>query len=53
MWRKGNPLTQLVGTQTGTATVENNVEILLKKMAIELPFYSIIPLLGIHQENEN
>ena len=31
MWRKGNPLTQLVGMQTGTATVENKVEILFKK----------------------
>ena len=27
MWRKGNPLTLLVGMQAGTATLENGVEI--------------------------
>ena len=27
VWRKGNPFTLLVGTQTSTATVENSVEI--------------------------
>ena len=27
VWRKGNPLTLLVGMQTSTATMENNVEI--------------------------
>ena len=27
VWRKGNPLTLLVGMQTSTATVENSVEI--------------------------
>ena len=27
MWRKGNPLTLLVGMQTNTATMENSVEI--------------------------
>ena len=26
-WRKGNPLTLLVGMQTSTATTENSVEI--------------------------
>ena len=26
-WRKGNPLTLLVGRQTSTATMENSVEI--------------------------
>ena len=30
MWRKGNPLTLLVGMQTSTANVENTVEIPLK-----------------------
>ena len=30
VWRKGNPLTVLVGMQTSTATMENNVEIPLK-----------------------
>ena len=27
VWRKGNPLTLLVGMQTSTATTENSVEI--------------------------
>ena len=27
VWRKGNPLTLLVGMQTSTATMENGVEI--------------------------
>ena len=26
VWRKGNPLTLLVGMQTNTATMENSVE---------------------------
>ena len=30
VWRRGNPLTLLVGMQTGTATMENSIEILLK-----------------------
>ena len=30
MWRKGNPLTLLVGMQTSTATMENSEEIPLK-----------------------
>ena len=30
VWRKGNPLTLLVGMQTSTATMENSVEIPLK-----------------------
>ena len=47
VWRKGNPLTLLVGVQTGTATMENSVEILLKN-GIELPYDPAIPLLGIH-----
>ena len=27
VWRKGNPLTLLVGMQTSTTTMENSVEI--------------------------
>ena len=27
MWRKGNPSALLVGMQTGTATVENSMEL--------------------------
>ena len=30
VWRKGNPLTLLVGMQTSIATMENSVEIPLK-----------------------
>ena len=47
VWRKGNPLTLLVGMQTSTATMENSVEIPLKT-EIELPYDPAIPLLGIH-----
>ena len=47
MWRKGNPLTLLVGRQTSTATMENSVRF-LKKLEIKLPYDPAIPLLGIH-----
>jgi len=47
MWRKGNPLTLLVGMQTSTTTMENSVE----KLEIELPYDPAIPLLGIHTED--
>ena len=54
VWRKGNPLTLLVGMQTSTATMENSVEIPLKKLQIELPYDPAIPLLGIYtEETEN
>ena len=49
VWRKGNPLTLLVGMQTSTATMENSVEI-PKKLEIELPYDPAIPLLDIHTE---
>ena len=49
VWRKGNPLTLLVGMQTSTATMENSVEI-PKKLEIELPYDPAIPLLGIYTE---
>ena len=49
VWRKGKPLTLLVGMQTSTATMENSVAI-PKKMEIELPYDPAIPLLGIHTE---
>ena len=49
MWRKGNALTLLIGMETGTATLENSVEMLLKT-GIELPYAPAIPLLGIHTE---
>ena len=47
VWRKGNPLTLFLGMQTGTATMENSVEILFKKkkkkVEIELPHDPAIP----------
>ena len=46
VWRKGNPLTLLVGMQTSTAT--STVWRFLKKLEIELPYDPAIPLLGIH-----
>ena len=49
MWRKGKPLTLLLGMKTSTATMENSVEI-PKKLQIELPYDPAIPLLGIHTE---
>ena len=50
VWRKGNPLTLLVGMQISTATMENRVEI-PKKLEIELPYDPAILLLGIHTED--
>ena len=49
MWRKGNPLTLLVGMQTSTATMENSVEI-PENLEIELPYDPAISLLGKHTE---
>ena len=47
VWRKGNPLTLLVGMQTSTATMENSVEI-PKKTANRTAYDPAIPQLGIH-----
>ena len=47
VWRKGNPLTLLVGMQTSTATMENSMD---KKLKIELPYDPAIPLLGIYTD---
>ena len=44
VWRKGNPLTLLVGMQTSTATMEKKI------LETELPYDPAIPLLGIHTE---
>ena len=49
VWRKGNPLTLLVRMQTSTATIKT-VWRFLKKLEIELPYDTAIPLLGIHTE---
>ena len=50
LWGKGNPSALLVGMQTGTATVENSME-LLKKLRMELPFDLVIPPLRIYPKN--
>ena len=47
VWRKGNPLTLLVGMQTSTV-LWRTVWRFLKKPEIELPYDPAIPLLGIH-----
>ena len=47
MQRKGNPLILLVGMQTGTATVEDGMEV-PKNVKIELPYDLLIPLLHIY-----
>ena len=47
IWRKGNPLTLLVGMQTSTATMENRVEIPLKT-GNRTAIWPSNPLLGIH-----
>ena len=49
VWRKGNPLTMLVGMQTSTATMENSVEI-PSKTGNRTAYDTAIPLLGIHSE---
>ena len=49
MRRKGNLLALLVVTQINTATMENNMEILLK-LGIKLPYDPATSLLGIYPE---
>ena len=49
VWRKGNPLTLLVGMQT-SKPLWRTVWRFLKKLEIELPYEPAIPLLGIHTE---
>ena len=47
VWSKGNPLTLLVGMQTGTE-LWRTVWTVLKKLKIELPHDPTIPLLDVH-----
>ena len=47
MWRKRNPLTLVVGMQTGAATVENGMEV-PQEVKIERPYDPVIALLGIY-----
>ena len=56
VWRKRNLVTLLVGMQTSTATMENTVDMPLKRnkkkekenLQIKLLYDSATPLLGIH-----
>ena len=48
-WRKGDPRTLLVGMQT-IQPLWRTVWRFLKKLEVELPCDSAIPLLGIHTE---
>ena len=53
VWRKGNPLTLLVGMQTSTATMENSVEIPYKT-ANRTAIRPSNPTAGhTHQGNQN
>ena len=49
VWRKGNPLTLLVGIQTSTATMENSREIPLK-IRNKTTIQPNNPILGIYPE---
>ena len=49
VWRKGNPLTLLVGIKL-VQPLWRTVWIFLKKLEIELPYDPAVPLLGIHTE---
>ena len=50
MWRKGNPLTLLVGMQTG-AGIWRTVWRFLRKLKIDLPYDPAIALLGIYPKD--
>ena len=49
VWRKGNPLTLLVGCKL-VQLLWKTVWRFLKKLELELPYDPAIPLLGIHTE---
>ena len=50
VWKKGNPCALLVPMEIGAATVESSTEF-LKNLKIEVPYDSVIPLMGIHLRN--
>ena len=50
MWRNGNPLALLVGTQTSAASLENSLEV-PQKLKTELPYDPAIALLGIYPKD--
>ena len=49
VWRKGNPLTLLVGMQT-RQPLWRTVWRFLKKLEIKLPYDPVVPLLGVFSE---
>ena len=53
IWKKGNPLTLLVGMQAGTATLENSMEVPQEVLKIELPYDPTIALLLIYPKDRN
>ena len=48
VWRRGNPLTLLVGMQTKNSGEQCGDS--LKELEMELPYNPVIPLLGIYTE---
>ena len=53
MWRKGDPCTQLVGMQTGAATVESSMEI-PQKTKNGSAFWSSVPTCrNVAEETQN
>ena len=50
VWKKGNPLTLLVGIQTNIQPLRRTVWRFLKKLEIELPYDPEVRLLSIHTE---
>ena len=51
MRRNGDPLSLLVGIQTGAAILENRMEV-PQKVKIELPYDPAIALLGIYLKTQ-
>ena len=49
MWRKGNPLSILVGMKIDAAIIQDSMQF-LKKLGPKLPYGPEIPLLGIYPE---
>ena len=47
IWKKKNPFAPLVGMKIGWTAVESSMEI-TQKLKMDLPFDSVIPLLGIY-----
>ena len=50
VWKKGDPLVLLMSMWIETASMENDMEIHLKKLGKKQPYDPIIPLLGMFPE---